>query len=138
MTSIRAEKIINNMTDIKPVSSFLFGGLILFFVFEYLRIGNYLPALETAKINTVIPVLVFILTIFSIGGPNSSSILKAKNTRWIILFLFLFFTQAFTADVTFYVFNAFKAVFGYMLIFTALGKFMEAVDFSPVKSDSPC
>jgi hypothetical protein len=112
----------NPMNDIKPVSKFLFAGLLLFFVFEYIRPGSYLTVLEAIKLNTIIPLSVFVFTLFSNGNPTSSDILKAKNTKWFILFLCLFPFQFLTADVRQYIFDTFKTVIGYIFIYFVIVK----------------
>lgn len=117
----------NPMPIMKPVSGYLFAGLLLFFVFEYVRPGSYLPVLDVARFNTIIPLLVFVLTIFSSGGPSNLYILKAKSTLWFILFLCLFPIQIFTADVKLYIFDTFKAVVGYMFIYFIIIKQVNTV-----------
>jgi len=98
-------------------SDWLFYGLLLFFVFEYLRPGSYLPILTILKINTVIPISVFLFSLFSRGGPGTLEIVNAKNTRWLLFFLSLFFLSALTADVTFYVYTSFLAIWGYIIAY---------------------
>jgi putative inorganic carbon (HCO3(-)) transporter len=87
-----------------------------------MRPGTYLPFLEAAKLNTIIPLSVFVLTFISSGGPSNSHILKAKNTLWFGFFLCLFPIQIFTADVRLYVFDTFKVVLGYLLIYFVIIK----------------
>jgi probable O-glycosylation ligase (exosortase A-associated) len=106
----------------QKTSDWLFYGLLLFFVFEYLRPGSYLPILYTLKINTVIPVFVFVFSLFLSGGPGTLEIVNAKNTRWLLSFLFLFFLSALTADVTYYVYIRFLAILGYILAYFAMVK----------------
>ena len=101
----------------QKTSDWLFYGLLLFFVFEYARPGSYLPILDTLKINTVIPISVFVFSLFSRGDPGTSEILNAKNTRWLLFFLSLFFLSVITADVTFYVYTKFMAILGYILAY---------------------
>lgn len=105
-----------------PVSNLLFFGLLLFFIFEYIRPGSYFPILERAKLNTIIPVTVFILTFFAYGGRSHSDILNVRSAKWLLLFIFLFPVQVFTADVTLYVWNTFRAIVGYLLIYFVIIK----------------
>jgi len=117
---------------IKPVSTVLFGGLLLFFLFEYVRPGSYFPVLEAAKLNTVIPVAVFVFTFFSNAGRSNLAVINARNTKWLLFFLFLFPIQSITADVTLYVYNAFKAIVGYLLIYFVIVK--QVTDMQRIKA----
>jgi len=105
-----------------PVSNMLFYGLLLFFFFEYVRPGMYFPPLEAARLNTLIPVAVFCFTLLSAGGRSNNEFLNAGNTKWLIFFLCFFPIQIFTADVTLYVYESFKAVIGYFLIYFVIIK----------------
>lgn len=107
----------SSLKGIKPGSNLLFGGLLLFFLFEYARPGSYFPVLEAAKINTLLPVAVFILTFMSSRGRPPKVVLTAPNTKWFLFFIALFPLQLLTADVTLYVYETFKAVVGYLLIY---------------------
>ena len=107
----------NSFNDIKPTSNLLFGGLLLFFLFEYVRPGSHFPVLEAAKINTLIPISVFVFTFLSSSGRSHSAILSALNTKWFLFFIALFPIQVFTADVTLYVFQRFIMSFGYLLVY---------------------
>jgi putative inorganic carbon (hco3(-)) transporter len=115
-------EVTNPMNSTKSVPSYLFAGLLLFFILEYVRPGSYIPVLEAAKLNAIIPLSVFILTFLSGGGPTNSEILKMSNMKWFSFFLCLFPIQFFTADVTQYVFDIFKAVLGYILIYFVIIK----------------
>jgi putative inorganic carbon (hco3(-)) transporter len=105
------------VTDDRHVSQLLFGGLLLFFLFEYVRPGSYFPVLETLKINTLIPVAVFILTLMSGRGRPPKAVLTAPSSKWFLLFIAFFPLQVLTADVKLYVYEMFKAVVGYLLIY---------------------
>jgi probable O-glycosylation ligase (exosortase A-associated) len=95
----------------------LFYGLLLFFVFEYARPGTYIPIFFTLKLNTVIPISIFIFSLFSIGGPSNLNIFNTKNLRWFLFFLFLIFLSFLMADVRVYVYNTFMAVVGYVIAY---------------------
>ena len=107
-------------TDLKPVSNLIFWGLLLFFLFEYIRPGSYLPI--PGKLNTIIPLFVFLATFISKDGRSNLTILNASNTKWLLFYILLFPIQAFTADVTYYVFLTFKKIVGYFLIYFVIIK----------------
>lgn len=116
---IRSE---TTLTRIHPVPKFLFGGLLIYFIIEYIRPGAYFPVLEIARLNTIVPFIIIFFTLITRNGQPNTNILKAKNTKWFIFFLCLFPIQIFTADVTLYVFNTFKAVLGFVLIYFVIIK----------------
>jgi putative inorganic carbon (HCO3(-)) transporter len=116
----------DRLAGIKPVSNLLFGGFLLFFIFEYLRPGDFIPFLKAAKIGTLLPVTVFVFTLFS--GSGHLGIVNARNTKWLLLFLVLFPIQLFTADVTFYVYTKFMAIAGYVMIYFVLGRQVTSVE----------
>jgi putative inorganic carbon (HCO3(-)) transporter len=107
----------SSAAHLKPISTLLFTGLLLFFLFEYVRPGSYFPVLEALKLNTVIPVAVFILTLISSNGRLRVHELQALNTKWFLLFIALFPIQVLFVDVKLYVFEVFKAIVGYLLIY---------------------
>jgi probable O-glycosylation ligase (exosortase A-associated) len=102
---------------VKLVSKYLFGGLLLFFFFEYMRPGTYFPPLEAAKMNTVIPIALFLFTLFSSAGRPQEAVFKSATAKWFLFFVALFPLQLFTVDVKLYVWEAFKAIVGYLLIY---------------------
>lgn len=105
---------------IKPVSKLLFWGLLLFFLFEYVRPGSYFPVIEKAKLNTMVPLAVFVFTFLSKAGRSNLTVIKARNSKWLFFFLSLFIIHSVTADVTLYVYEAFKAIVGYLLIYIVI------------------
>lgn len=97
-------------------------GLLALFVFEYLRPTSYLPALNIFRLNTIIPICTFLLSFAATSNISNFEILKNKNTKLLIGFLFLIFVSILTADVTLYSFNIFKTVFGYSVIYLIICK----------------
>ena len=119
-------------SEIVPVHSLLFGGLLLFFLFEYVRPGTYFPVLETLKLNTVIPVAVFVLTLISSNGRPQSHVLKALNTKWFLFFIAMFPIQVLFVDVKLYVFEVFQVIVGYLLIYYVILR--QVTDIKRIKS----
>lgn len=115
MININSFKSFNN--DIQPVSKFVFIWLILFFIFEYLRPGLDYPVIDRIRLNTIIPLTVLFLTIFSSKGNSNQQVFSAISTKWFLFFIFLFIIQFIAADVRQYVYDTFKAVIGYLFIY---------------------
>ncbi len=100
-----------------PGSAGVFFGLILFFWLDYLRPGTYFPFFEAAKINSLVPLTVFALTFVSSSGRSNEEVLSTPSSKWFFFYLFLFALQFVVADVRLYVWEIFKAVLGYLLIY---------------------
>jgi len=103
-------------------SKIVFYGLLLFFVLEYTRPAQYFPVLGALELNTLVPVSIFVLSVLSQADPSSWHILKNRTSRWLLFFLFLLGISILTADVTYYSYTTFKAVFGYFLIYYVIIK----------------
>lgn len=114
------------------VSLVLFGGLILFFLFEYVRPGSYFPVVDALKMNTIIPLVVFILTVFSRRGRPQKDVFDSASTKWFLFFLVLFPIQVLTVDVKLYVYEIFKAIVGYLLIYYVIIR--QATEITKIKT----
>lgn len=104
----------------------IFFGLLVVFCFEYLRPGNYVSAL--GLLNTPIPVAVFALSLFAKGIATNAEILKDRNGRLLLFFLFLIVLSILTAEVTYAAFDKFKTVFGYFLLFFMMAKLLTTLN----------
>lgn len=106
------------------VPAFLYYGLLVALVFEYVRPGTYVPAFNALKMNTIIPVSVFVFTLFSFRKINSV-FLREPNTKWLAFFLVLIAGSILTADVTFYSWFRFKQLLGYYIFFFIIFKVID-------------
>jgi len=98
----------------------LFAGLLLVFVFEYVRPDGLLPL--PPVLNSVIPLTVLALTLFQQGKVANGDILRDKNGKLLLFYMFLMTMSIFTADVSLYAFNKFKAVLGYIFMFYMIAR----------------
>jgi len=64
-------------------------GLIVVFVLEYLRPGNSMPFIDAIKLGTVLPILVFLSSLFINSRINNSDVLQSGNTKLLIYFMFI-------------------------------------------------
>lgn len=103
----------------------LYLGLLAAFILEYVRPGTYIPIINAIKLNTVVPLLVFALTLYAQRPATNQDILWHRNGRWLALFLALLGVSVLHADVTLYSYDAFKAVLGYVFLFFLLGKLLD-------------
>lgn len=100
----------------------IYYGLLLFFIFEYLRPTNFVPALSVLRLNTVIPLGIVAGTLMMHAPVSNQDVWREPNTRMIIFMLGLIALSVLTADVTLYALEIFKVVFGYALIFWVISK----------------
>lgn len=119
---------VNHKNDQKELSTIVFLGLILVFILEYFRPNNYLPFLNIIKLNTIVPIALFLVTFFSRKGPSINVIMKELNTKVLLFFIFLLSLSVLTADVTFYSFKIFTQVLGYCFVFFATRKLLTNID----------
>jgi putative inorganic carbon (hco3(-)) transporter len=105
-------------------------GLLLFFVLEYVRPSNYLPALNPLHLNSLVPLAVFCGSVFT-KKVKISDVLRSPNSRWIMFLLFLIVISGLTCDVKTYALDVFIMVLGYFFMFVILKK--EIYDFERFK-----
>jgi putative inorganic carbon (HCO3(-)) transporter len=108
---------VDNAVGRGEFSNKIFYGLLVVFMLEYFRPNNYLPFLNTLKINTIVPIGVFLFTVLSRRGPGISIILRDRITKLLLFFLLLLFGSVVTADVTFYSYKVFISVLGYCFVY---------------------
>lgn len=97
-------------------------GLLLALFLEYVRPGGYLPIINAIKLNSMIPLLVLFLTIFSKEGLDNKRVFADPITKWMLLFLFLLLMSVVTADVTTYSLNILTGVLGYIFLFYIIAR----------------
>ena len=106
-------------------------GLLLFFVFEYVRIGNYVPGVTALHLNSLIPLSVFTATVFGRGPVSNGDVLKEQNTMLLLLLLGLVAASVAVAAVTMNTLEVFITVLGYTLIYYVIAK--QATTLSRIK-----
>lgn len=103
-------------------SNWLYYGLLAAFVLEYVRPGTYFPIINAVKLNTAVPLLVFVLTVYAQRQNTNALILSHRNSRWLGLFLGLLILAVLHADVTLYSYNVFTMVLGYVFLYFVISK----------------
>lgn len=99
----------------------IYFGLLLVFIFEYMRPGSYVPALGV--LNSIIPLGMFMVSLVVSGKNSNTDILRERNTIWMLFFLALIgISVLVTAVVTFYAYTRFTQVLGYILLFFMIVK----------------
>jgi putative inorganic carbon (hco3(-)) transporter len=109
----------------------LYYGMLIFFVLEYVRPTSYVPAISALHLNSLVPLSVFMGSMFSSGKIKTVDIFRSPSSKWLAFFLFLVVLSGLTADVKLYVFNVFMMVIGYLLMYLVIKK--EAYDLDRMK-----
>lgn len=110
---------------------YLYYGLILTIFLEYVRPGQFFPIINTVKIGTVLPLFLFLASLFAKTNTTHNDVWESSTTRWLVFYLFLILVSAFTSDVTFYAYTKFTQVLGYFFLFYIICRFVD--DFSKLK-----
>lgn len=100
----------------------IYYALLLFFVLEYARPGSYIPGLDALRLNSLVPILVVLGTVFTHPPVSNREVVKESNTKLIGFLLGLIALSVLTAEVTLYAWEVFKAVVGYVLVYWAIGR----------------
>lgn len=102
-------------------------GLLLFFVFEYMRPTTFFPWLEPLRLNTVIPLGTGLLNAVSSGRVKHSDFWSETNGRLLLVLLVMLGVSVVVADVKLYATETFKMVFGYVLVAWILARQLTSV-----------
>ena len=98
-------------------TEYLYWWLLVAIVFEYVRPGVFVPGIDAAKLNSLIPLSLFVVTLFATGLRPFEKIFADSQARWLTFYLSLIFVSIPFAEVTEYPFKVFKGTFGYFLLF---------------------
>lgn len=94
----------------------IYFGVLLVFVFEYMRPGSYVPALGI--LNSILPLGMFVLSVITSSKFSIGAILRDRNTLWLLYFLTLVaLSIVITAEVRLYAYQRFTQVLGYILLY---------------------
>jgi len=105
--------------------------LILFFMLEYIRPGNFLPVLNVLRLNSIVPLLAVFLTIVGKSKVSNEEALAEGNTKIVGGLMALMLLSVMTADVTLYAYTMFMATIGYALIYWVIAK--QVTDMPKIK-----
>jgi probable O-glycosylation ligase (exosortase A-associated) len=103
----------------------LYFGLLASFVLEYLRPGTYLPFITVLHVNTIVPVSIFVFSLFGKLSNSNGDVLRHRNSRWLTAFLFLLLIGPLHVDVKHYAIDALTVVLGYLMMAFAVAKLID-------------
>ena len=96
--------------------------LLLSLFLEYARPASYFSFLQVPLLYSAIPLSLFLATCFVPGMRPMREIAADPLTKWIPIFIGLITFSFVHADVSLYVFNIFKLVVGYGIIFIMIAR----------------
>ncbi len=102
--------------------------LLLFFIVEYVRPGNFIPGFDALKLNLLVPVTAIIGTFVRKSPVPNRDLLTQPNTIAMIVFLGLLCISTLFAMITSNAFDITKNVFSYILIYAVLVRQLGDVD----------
>lgn len=91
--------------------------LLVAIFFEYARPGAFVPALQAAKLNSLIPLSLLAIVVFGSGFRPFGQIYQDRQVRWLTAFFGLVLISVPFAVVTERALNIFTAVLGYYFLF---------------------
>lgn len=95
----------------------IYYALLLFFVFDYLRPGNYIPGLDVLKLNALVPLTAIAGTVALKTPVSNRQFFSETNTKLMGVLLGLLIVSTIFAPVTMTAYTVTKNVFAYMLVY---------------------
>ncbi len=102
-------------------------GLILFFVFEYMRPSDYLSVLGMLRANSLIPLSLLLFTMISPRSEEDVPLFEIPNAKTLIIYGALFVISIMSARLTYNAFVTFRGVMGYIFLFYILVRNVKTV-----------
>lgn len=109
----------------------LYYGLLLFFVFEYVRPVSFFPGLAVLHLNTIIPLAVAAGSLFTSGRIKNGHVWRQANTKIFVSLVGLIVISGMLARVHLYAIGIIEVVFGYGLIYMVIAQ--QVTDLKRIK-----
>jgi O-antigen ligase len=105
---------------LEPSSGFLYGWLLLCIFVEYARPASFFPFLNIPSLYSILPLLLFVVSLFAPGLRSAKDALSDKQAKWIfgllgVVFVSFIIFRAYAIDV-------FTSVLGYVLLLTVIAR----------------
>lgn len=94
----------------------LYWWLLVALFFEYARPASYVPAMGVLPLNSVIPLLLFVVCCFAEGLRPNEQIFGDKMSKYLLAFVVLVFISMLHADVTTFAYDVFTLILGYLFM----------------------
>ena len=103
-------------------TEFIYWWLLVAIFFEYARPDSFVSGIRVAKLNSLIPLSLLVVTLFAGGLRPFEQIFANRQARWLLAFLCLIVLSVPFADVSLYSVNIFKAALGYFFLFLIVAR----------------
>lgn len=114
--------------DPELATRFLYRWLLVALFVEYARPASYFPFLRIPFLYSVIPLLLFAVSLFAQGLRPRREIFADPIAKWIFVFLGLIAVSILHAEVTEFSYKIFKLVLGYVLLFVTVARIVTTVE----------
>lgn len=106
----------------------LYAGVLLSIFMDYVRPESYVPVISALKLNSLVPLLTLLLTVFHKGPFDNPAVANHSNSKWLMFFMFLLLFSVFTAEVTEYSYKIFKVVLGFVFWYYMISRLFYTLD----------
>jgi putative inorganic carbon (hco3(-)) transporter len=104
----------------EPSSGFLYGWLLLCLFMEYARPASFFPFLNIPSLYSILPLLLFLVTLFAPGVRSAREAFSDKQAKWIFALLGVVFLSFVVFRA--YAIEVFTSVLGYVMLFTVIAR----------------
>ena len=101
----------------EAATRYLYWWLLLALFFEYARPAAFVPALNVIKLQSLVPLSLFVVTIFASGLRPLKEVFRDPLAKWILIYFAIIAFSVLTADFPLRAYNVAKGVFGHLLMF---------------------
>ncbi len=106
-------------------------GLVITLYLEYIRPGVDIPVIAASKIPTILPLTLFVASLFVATKHSHGVVFSHANIKWLLFFFLLIILSVLTADVTSFAFTRFEQALGYLFVFYMIARYVD--DFDKLK-----
>jgi putative inorganic carbon (hco3(-)) transporter len=104
----------------EPNTGFLYGWLLLCLFLEYARPASFFPFLNIPSLYSILPLLLFVVSLFVPGLRSAKEAFSDKQAKWIFALLGVVFLSF--AIFRSYAIDVFTSVLGYVLLFMVIAR----------------
>ena len=116
------------LTPTAPGGGFLYYWLLLAIFVEYARPASYIPGFNLTIIYSLIPMALFVVTLFAPGLRPTREIFADPITKWIFVFLALVLLSIAVAPLKQFALDTFTTVLGYVFLFWLIARVATTLD----------
>jgi putative inorganic carbon (HCO3(-)) transporter len=102
--------------------------LLVVIFFEYARPASYFPPLGILPLNSMLPLLLFVVSFFAPGLRSWQDIRKDRMWVWPFIFVAAVLVSMSWASVQTYAFNTFKLILGYLFLFIMIVRIVTTME----------